>query len=151
VSTRCAANGIVQRYGRALVQGAAAGAVGTATMDLVMFVRYRRGGGRQSLYTWETAEGVAKWDDASAPGQVGRMVVRAVSGRDVPDQWARTLTNVVHWATGIAWGGEYGLVLPLASVYKPIWDYDAATLVNDLTAHLAYGAAVGMEFARLAR
>jgi hypothetical protein len=84
VSTRCAANGIVQRYGRALVQGAAAGAVGTATMDLVMFVRYRRGGGRQSLYTWETAEGVAKWDDASAPGQVGRMVVRAVSGRDVP-------------------------------------------------------------------
>jgi len=44
----------------AVVLGAAAGAVGTAAMDLVWFSRYRRGGGDQRLLAWETAEGVVR-------------------------------------------------------------------------------------------
>jgi hypothetical protein len=165
------------RRARSVVLGAAAGAAGTAAMDLVWFVRYRRGGGRQGLLAWETAEDVGKWDDASAPGQLGRKVVRAVIGRDLPDEWARPMTNLVHWTTGIAWGTGYGLVaeltgrgawkrglafgtlvwltdyvvLPLAGVYKPIWEYDAKTLAKDLSAHLAYGATLGVSFAGLDR
>jgi hypothetical protein len=165
------------RRARNLVFGAAAGAAGTAAMDLVWFVRYRRGGGRQGLLAWETAQEVGKWDDASAPGQLGRKVVRAVTGRDLPDEWARPMTDLVHWTTGIAWGSAYALiagftgrrdwerglafgtlvwltdyaVLPLAGVYKPIWEYDAKTLAKDLTAHLVYGAALGVSFAGLDR
>ena len=54
---------------RALVSalaGAAAGAVGTMAMDLVEFRRYRRGGGTDRLIPWETAQGVSKWESASA-------------------------------------------------------------------------------------
>jgi hypothetical protein len=161
------------RPARSLALGATAGAVGTAAMDLLWFARYRRGGGRKGLFAWEIAEDVRKWDDASAPGQVGRKVVHAVTGRDLPDRWARPMTNLVHWGTGVAWGCQYGLmaeltgrrnwrrglafgtvvwltdyvVLPLAGVYKPIWEYDAKTLARDLSAHLAYGAALGASFA----
>ncbi|MEU4301223.1 hypothetical protein ACIG0C_15140 [Kitasatospora aureofaciens] len=31
------------------------------------------------------------------------------------------------------------VVLPIAGLHKPIWTYDAKTLGDDLTAHLAYG------------
>ena len=33
------------------------------------------------------------------------------------------------------------MILPAAKLYKPIWEYDAKTLVDDLTGHLAYGLA----------
>jgi len=54
---------------RVLVRGAIAGAVGTAAMDLVWFFRYRRGGGHEGLFAWETSESVGKWDDASHPAR----------------------------------------------------------------------------------
>jgi uncharacterized membrane protein YagU involved in acid resistance len=64
------------------------------------------------------------------------------------------VTGRRDWRRGLAFGSFVWLtsyvVLPLAGVYKPIWDYDAKTVVDDLTAHLAYGATVGMSFARLA-
>jgi len=37
-------------------------------------------------------------------------------------------------------------VLPLAKVYKPIWQYDARTLAKDLSAHLAYGIGTAAAF-----
>jgi hypothetical protein len=146
-------------------------------MDLVWYSRYRRGGGRQGPVAWETAEGVDKWDDASAPGQVGRRIVEGFTQRELPDRWARTATNVVHWATGLIWGAQFGLMagstrrpswrlglvlgpvvwlagyllLPIAKLYKPIWEYDARTLSRDLSAHLVYGAATGASFAALTR
>jgi uncharacterized membrane protein YagU involved in acid resistance len=46
----------------------------------------------------------------------------------------------------VVWLTDY-IVLPLAGVYKPIWQYDVKTLANDLTAHLVYGATVGLSFA----
>ena len=163
----------------ALGLGAVAGAMGTAAMDLVWFARYRRGGGTQGLLAWETAEGVDKWDDASAPGQVGRRLVEGLTQEELPDRWARTMTNVVHWATGLAWGAQFGIVagslrgprhwlvrglalgpvawlasyvvLPLAKLYKPMWEYDAPTLAKDLSAHVVYGAATAATFAALTR
>ena len=165
---------------RALVSalaGAAAGAVGTMAMDLVEFRRYRRGGGTDRLIPWETAQGVSKWESASAPGQFGKRIVEALTGQELPDHWARTMTNTVHWATGIGFGAQFGLlcglserrqlalslalgptawlsgyvILPLARVYKPIWDYDAVTLAKDLGTHVVYGSVTAACFAGLAR
>ncbi len=159
----------------ALARGAVAGAVGTAAMDAVWFARYKRQGGEQGLWAWETSEGLDSWEDASAPGQVGRRLVRSVCHRDPADRWARLTTNMMHWAYGLAWGAQYGivlrsakrpaptwglvlgpvvwtsdyLVLPLAKVYKPMWDYDAKTLWKDLSAHLVYGAVTGGAFAAM--
>jgi hypothetical protein len=162
---------------RSVLAGTVAGAAGTAAMDLVWFVRYRLGGGQQKLLAWETAQGVDTWDKASSPGQFGRLVIERLTGRKLPDKWARSTTNLAHWVTGVRWGAQFGLlngpsrrhfgeyalllgpaawltsyvVLPLAKVYKPIWDYDAKTLGNDLSAHFVYGAITGATFAMLTR
>jgi hypothetical protein len=163
--------------GYRLAVGALSGAVGTAAMDLLLYRRYRRVGGQDSAWRWESAEGVTSWDAASAPGQLGEKVERLVTRRPPPDRWARPTTNAVHWATGAAWGLQYGVltglparhpvlralalgpaawlagytVLPLAGVYQPIWKYDARTLGRDLSAHLVYGATTTAAFAALAR
>ena len=161
--------------GRHVAAGVVAGAVGTLTMDVLLYQRYRRDGGKDSLDRWELAAGVTTWEDASAPGQVGRKLERLVTRQPPPDRWARTTTNLVHWATGIGWGIQYGLLagrtsrhpvvralalgpvawlagyalLPLAGVYKPIWDYDARTLGEDLSAHLVFGGVAAAVFAVL--
>jgi hypothetical protein len=43
------------------------------------------------------------------------------------------------------------VVLPLAKVYLPIWDYDARVLGKDLSAHLLYGVVTGITFAAVTR
>jgi hypothetical protein len=160
---------------RNAVAGVVAGAVGTAAMDLVWYRRYRRDGGEDSLWGWESAKDVTTWDQASAPGQLGRKVLGAVTGKPAPDGWARLTTQLVHWATGVGWGVQYGVlagrtsrhpwlralalgptawsasyvVLPLAKVYRPVWTYDAPTLEKDLSAHLVYGVVASSTFALL--
>lgn len=83
----------------------------------------------------------------------------------------------MHWATGIGWGIQFGALasrtsrhpwiralalgpvawltgyalLPLAKVYEPIWEYDARTLGDDLSAHLLFGTATSAAFAALTR
>jgi hypothetical protein len=163
--------------GRQLVRGAVAGAAGTMAMDLLLYLRQRRAGGKDQLLEWEFGAGIMGWHDASAPGRLGQKVERAITGQPPPDSWARTTTNLVHWATGIGWGVQYGLVaavtprhaglralavgpvawlsgyviLPLAGVYEPIWKYDARTLADDLSAHLVFGATTSAVFAVLGR
>jgi hypothetical protein len=162
--------------GRA-VRGAISGAVGLAAMDLLLYSRYRRGGGKDPFLRWEFAGAVMGWADASAPGRLGQQVERIVTGRQPPERWARTTTNVVHWATGIGWAAQYGVlagrasshtvlralalgpvvwlsgyvILPLAGVYKPIWEYDARTLADDLSAHLVFGVTTSATYAALTR
>jgi hypothetical protein len=162
---------------RNLGAGALAGAIGTAAMDLLLYRRYLRDGGKDTLWHWESADGVISWDDASAPGQLGRKALRFATGHEPPDEWARATTNIVHWVTGIGRGGQYGalasltsrypwvralafgpvvwlsgyVILPLAKVYRPIWDYDARTLRDDLSAHIVYGAVVTATFAALTK
>jgi hypothetical protein len=162
---------------RNVVAGALAGAVGTAAMDGLLYSRYRRDGGKESFWRWEFAAGVMSWEQASAPGQIGQKALRAVTGQDPPNEWARATTNIVHWATGIGWSMQYGalapvtarhpwarafalgpavwlsgyVILPLAGVYKPIWEYDATTLQKDLSAHIVFGTVTSATFAVLTR
>jgi hypothetical protein len=148
-----------------VARGALAGALGTAAMDLLWFCRYKRGGGTSGLVDWEFAVGLAEWAKAPAPAQVGRRLYEGFFQRELPANRAALTTNIMHWAYGVTWGALYGLVaasngplpirlgplfgatvwatdyvvLPLAKVYKPIWEYDAPTLARDLSAHLLYG------------
>ena len=155
----------------AVVGGLLAGAVGTATMDAVRYVRHRRAGGQESPLTWEFGP-IDNWNQAPDPGQVGKRLIEGFTGRELPDRWAWVTSTVMHWSYGSAWGCLYGIlagslrrpsplygvplgasawasgyvVLPEAGLYKPIWEYDAKTLASDLTAHLAYGTGTGAAF-----
>jgi hypothetical protein len=155
--------------GSRLVTAMFAGAVGTCAMDALLYRRYRRGGGTEQPFEWEFSSGVKTWEDVSSPGLVGRDVLQLLRGGEVPQEWARSVQNTVHWATGvgwciplallvpqrkrtawicgvsigpIAWATSY-IVLPFAKIYKPIWDYDAKTLAQDFSAHLLYGTIIG--------
>lgn len=159
----------------AVVRGAAAGAVGTVAMDLLWFSRYRRNGD-SGFVDWELSAGLSSWDEAPAPAQFGRRLVQGVLQRELPPERARLVNNIVHWATGVGWGAAFGLVsgsfptrrtwhglilgagvwvqsyvvLVPAKLYKPMWEYDAATLWKDLSAHLVYGLATATTFRVLA-
>jgi hypothetical protein len=160
---------------RGAFAGAAAGVVGTLAMDLVWYRRFRSGGGTQPFMAWETSEGTDGYEKAAAPARTAKAVADML-GIDLPDSSARSVNNVVHWITGIGWGKAHGigskvvgtrtpflgpitgivawstsyLVLPKLGVYKPIGEYDRSVLVQDLTAHLAYGTAMGITYRILA-
>lgn len=149
----------------AVVRGIVAGAVGTAAMDVLLFARYRRGGGDSDFAKWEFSSGLASWDNAPAPALVGKGLVEGLFKRQLSPQRAALVNNVTHWAFGMFGGAQYGIiagslrtprvlygvpfgasvwgtgyaVLPAAKLYKPIWDYHLNTLAKDLSAHLVYG------------
>jgi len=160
----------------ALLRGLLAGVVGTAAMDLVWFRRYRRGGETDSFVDWEFSSGLT-WETAPAPAQVGKRLVEGMFETEVDTDLAPLYNNVVHWGYGIAWAGLYGLVagslgrsrlllgLPFGAfvwasgyavlvpmkLYKPMREYDRATLAKDLSAHLAYGVGTAIAFEVLDR
>ncbi len=149
----------------AVVRGAVAGAVGTLALDAVNYVEYKAQGGTDSPRAWEFSAGLDSWEDAPAPAQIGRRVVEGVFQIELPPTRARLVNNVMHWIYGVAWGAQYGVVaasvkrrprprgplfgtvvwlsgyvvLPLAKLYKPIWEYDGQALAKDWAPHLAYG------------
>ncbi len=161
---------------RNVMMGAMAGAAGTLAMDLVWYRRYRRGGGSQTFAGWETSEGTTDFESAAAPAQTAKAVAE-LAGIELPETSARLANNVVHWVTGIGWGKAHAVaasvlgtttpllgpvtavvawatsytVLPLLGVYKPITEYDRATLWQDLSAHLSFGATLGVTYRLLAR
>ncbi len=96
-----------------LLAGLVAGAVATAAMDLVWFVRYRQGGGQSSVLEWEFSAGLTSWESAPAPARAGKLIVEAVTRRPLSAQYAALTNNVVHWTYGIFWGGLYGLAAGL--------------------------------------
>jgi len=147
----------------AIARGALAGAVGTLAMDAVWYVRHKRDAGKEAFLEWEFSASPS-WEDVSAPGQVGKRLVEGFLQRDLEPKWAPLVNNVMHWGYGVLWGVQYGIVagslpsaveldlllgptvwatsyvvLPLAKLYKPIWEYDAKTLTKDLSAHIVYG------------
>ena len=156
----------------ALARGLVAGAAGTTAMDLLWFYRYKRSGGEQRLLDWEFSAGLADWSNAPTPAQIGKRLFEGLFQRELPARYAALTNNVVHWAYGVGWGAVYGLVagsahpprirsglafgtlvlaadyvvLPLAQLYKPIWEYDTATLAKDLSAHLLYGVTTAVAF-----
>ena len=154
----------------------AAAAAGTLAMDLVWYGRYRRGGGTDPFVDWELSTTTKDWEHAGAPAQMGRRIVKRVFKVELPDEAAGWTNDVVHWATGGQWGAVYGLVagsaganplcgavlgivacsaayvvLPLAKLYKPIWQYDLVTLAKDYSAHLVFGTVTGGAFWALTR
>ena len=72
----------------ALARGVVAGTVGTAAMDLVQFVRYKRGGGEQRLLASEFSAGLKDWEQAPAPAQLGHRVVEGVFQRQLAPERA---------------------------------------------------------------
>lgn len=156
---------------RSVLLGAISGAVGTLSMDLLWFRRFRTGGGSQSFVPWETSEGLDTYEGAPAPARTAK-VVAGMAGIDLPDESARVANNAVHWLTGMAWGEMHGAaayllgtanpglglatavaawassyaLLPRLGVYKPIGEYDQEVLLRDLSAHLVYGSALGVAF-----
>jgi hypothetical protein len=155
----------------AIAAGLAAGAVGTICMDTLRYVRYRRAGGKDSPLGWEFAP-VDSWDKAPDPGQIGKRLIEGFTQRELSDRWAFPVSTVMHWGYGSGAGMAYGVLagslrkphavygvpygaavfasdyvtLPIAGLYQPIWKYDAKTLWEDLSAHLAYGAGTGVTF-----
>jgi hypothetical protein len=160
----------------AALRGLLAGAVGTVVMDLVLYRRYRSGGGTDDFLKWEFAS-VTDWEHAPAPAIVGKRLVEGFTREPLPPDRAGLINNVMHWGYGSGWAAAYGLVagslrrpfvalgapfgatvwsssyilLPLAKLYKPIWEYDAKTLWKDLSAHLAFGMGTSAAFALLRR
>jgi len=160
----------------AVWRGILAGAVGTIAMDLLWFYRYKRGGGESGFLDWELSTETSSWEAAPAPAHIGRRLLEAVFHRQVPVEQVALVNDVMHWSYGLFWGTGYGIVarsvaappplragvafgstvwagdyviLPLAKVYKPLWKYDAKTLVDDLSAHLVFGAATATAFRML--
>ena len=155
----------------AVVAGLLAGAAGTVCLDAVHYLKYRRAGGAESFLAWELAP-VEIWETAPDPGQVAKRVLEGFTQRKLPDRSAWLISTVAHWGYGSAAGAAYGILagslpaphpryglpygaavfaddyiaLPIAGLYKPIWEYDATTVAWDLGAHLAYGAGTGTMF-----
>jgi hypothetical protein len=160
----------------AIVRGLLAGAAGTAAMDTLLYARARRSGGApDGFMAWETSAGLSSWEDAPAPAQVGKRLVEGLFQIELAPERARLVNNVTHWAYGMLGGAQLGVVagslprlrvayglpfgasvwgagyvvLPAAKLYKPIWEYDAKTLANDLSAHLVYGLTTAAALAKL--
>lgn len=145
----------------ALARGLLAGVAGTAAMTAY-----------QELLAGDGSDEEKSWEDAPAPAQVARRILKGVFGQDVSAERIPLLTNAMHWAYGIAWGGAYGLVQgtvranPVLSglvfgagvwgmsyvqlvpmgLYEPPWEYPPRTLAKDLSYHLVYGLGVGAAF-----
>jgi hypothetical protein len=159
----------------ALARGVAAGVAGTGVMTAVQTgVALRRGSSVKEAVAPERPD---SWDEAPAPGQVGERVLRGLFGRRPSTERAGAMTNTVHWAYGIGWGGIYGIVqgslgagaaaagtafsgvvlgaaytvLPAMRIYDKPWEYSASTLAKDAGYHLAYGLTVAGAYRLLDR
>jgi hypothetical protein len=150
---------------RTATRGLLAGAAGTIAMDLVWYVRYKRGGGESGFLKWEFASQPTEWDKAGAPAKVGKLLVETATHQPVPASQIPLISIVMHWGYGSQWGVVVALALgwasnvrpwqgpvvgtlvwlssyvaiPIAGFYEPIWKYDLKTLWDDFSAHLVYG------------
>jgi hypothetical protein len=132
----------------AVAAGLLAGAVGTVCLDAVQYLKYRRTGGTDNPVAWEFAP-VENWETAPDPGQVAKRVIEGSAAGAAYGIVAGSLPRP-HPRYGLSLGAalfanDY-IALPVAGLYKPIWEYDVKTLAWDLGAHLAYGAGTGTTF-----
>ena len=137
----------------------------------------RAGGGDRGVVAWEFSTPASDFDDdAPAPARVGKRIADA-AGITLPSSAVAATNNVVHWMTGIGWGKVAGLLAPVVPVptlavglatgvtawgtsyavlgklgiYRPITEYDTATLWKDLSAHLVFGSTLGAALTVAAR
>jgi hypothetical protein len=144
-----------QRNLTTLLKATAAGAAGTAAMTVAQMAYYKVTGSESS----------------STPAEVAKKIIRAVSGREVPDEYEVLLNNLIHWLYGTSWGTAYGLArpqpgqgvvfgagvwsaslveLPLLGLSPPVWKMKPSQIAPDLGFHLLYGVAVAQTGRRLA-
>ena len=161
----------------AVARGLVAGAFGTLAMDALWFARYKRAGGESGFGAWEFSSDLDGWEEAPVPAQVGKRLLEGLFARELPPERAALVSNLTHWGFGMLGGMQYGVVagslraprvrsglpfgagvwasgyvvLPAAKLYKPIWEYDRATLAKDLSAHLIYGTGTAAAFRLLSR
>ena len=79
----------------AVATGLLAGVIGTACMDTVRYVMYRRAGGKAGPLGWEFAP-VDTWEQAPDPGQVAKRVIEGFTQRQLPDRWAFPISTMAH-------------------------------------------------------
>ena len=151
---------------RGAVLGAIAGAVGTIAMDALLYMRARKAGGegrgsRRGSSPTASRTGTRHPRPARSAARSKRWSVVKIHPTSGP---VRRPTSSTGSPAG--WGAQYGflagtsrrrvfafglllgpaawlssyVVLPLAKVYKPIWEYDKKVLADDLSAHMVYGA-----------
>jgi hypothetical protein len=141
----------------ALVQGLAAGLVGTAAFTGYQALIGKRTGSAQPR----------RWADAPEPAQVAKRVLEGVFQRKVTLAQVPRLTQAVHWIYGAGWGLVYGVIqesvgqplvsgvalattvtapdytlLPLMKLSDKPWEYEPKTLAKDFGHHLVHGLAV---------
>src|SRR5437588_7279709 len=92
----------------AVVRGLIATAAGTAAMDVQEYLQYRAGGGTSDFFSWEFG-GIESWDDVSVPGQVGKRIAEAWTGKELLPQRAGLTNNLMHWGFGMQWGVPFGI------------------------------------------
>jgi hypothetical protein len=145
----------------ALGRGLLAGIAGTAAMTAYQELLADNGDSKKPT-----------WEDAPAPAQVARRILKGLFHEDVSADRIPLLTNLMHWAYGTGWGGVYGLVqgtvranpvlngllfgtsvwgmsyaqLVPMGIYEPPWTYPAKTVAKDLSYHLVYGLGVAAAF-----
>ncbi len=152
----------------ALARGLLAGLAGTAAMTAYQtLLSSLRSSGSENGESGSIS-GEAAWKHAPAPAKVGRRILEGLFKRDVPKDEIGSLSALVHWSYGTAWGAGYGVlkeshvgrsiplglafgagvwaasyvVLPAMKLYEPPWEYGAKTLATDLSYHLVYGLGV---------
>ena len=104
----------------AVVSGVLAGVAGTVCLDAVNYLKYRSTGGKDSPLTWEFPK-VDRWDQAPAPGQVGKRLIEGFTQRELSDRWASPVSTVMHWSYGSGWGALYGVLAGSLRSPKPVY------------------------------
>jgi uncharacterized membrane protein YagU involved in acid resistance len=153
----------------AVAKGIVAGLAGTALMTAYREAVARARGGSAVA---EQLKEPRTWAEAPAPAQLAKKVSESVLGKRVTKRQVPVVTNVVHWSSGAALGGAYGLAAsrlrqhPLAQglafgtavwglayasltplgIYEAPWSYPAKTIGIDLSYHLVYGVGVAAVF-----
>src|SRR2546425_12897357 len=85
----------------AILRGLVAGAVGTAAMDVVWYLRYRRGGGKEKFLDWELSTDLTSWVNAPAPALIGKRIAEGFTGQALLQNVVLSLNNFMYWAYGI--------------------------------------------------
>ncbi len=80
-------------------------------MDVVLYARYRRGGGKRDFPTWEFSAGISSWDETPAPAQVGRRLFEGRLQKKLPPDRAALVNNITHGAHGLLCGALYGITV----------------------------------------
>lgn len=159
-----------------IARGILAGATGTAAMTAHQEIRQRlapRHEQPQSPEQPSREKGEADpWQSAPAPAQVGKRLIEGLLGRPVPAEAIPTLTQVMHWSYGSAWGGAYAIARQTArgrsrtlgplfglgvwaasyvqlvpiGIYEPPWSYPLSSIADEIGYHLTYGATVAASY-----